>query len=99
MEPVGAKRMFERSIQKHSLRYTEFYGDGDSKSFPTVENVYDDVTVKKLECIGHIQKRVGTRLRKLRQNVKGIGGKEKVTNAVIDRLQNYYGRTLVAWKK
>ena len=91
MEPVGAKRMFERSIQKHSLRYTEFYGDGDSKSFPSVQNIYDDVTVKKLECIGHIQKRVGTRLRKLRQNVKGIGGKGKLTNAMIDRLQNYYG--------
>ena len=91
MEPVGAKRMFERSIQKHSLRYTEFYGDGDSKSFPSVQNIYDDVTVKKLECIGHVQKRVGTRLRKLRQNVKGIGGKGKLTNVIIDRLQNYYG--------
>ena len=91
MEPVGAKRMFDRSIQKYKLRYTEFYGDGDSKSFPTIQNIYDDVTVKKLECIGHVQKRVGTRLRKLKQNVKGIGGKGKLTNAVIDRLQNYYG--------
>ena len=33
MEPEGAKRIWERSIRKNILRYTEFYGDGDSKSF------------------------------------------------------------------
>ena len=53
-----------------------------------VENIYE---VKKLECVGHVQKRVGTRLRKLKQEVKGIGGKGKLTNVNIDRLQNYYG--------
>ena len=31
MEPVGAKRIGERSEEKNNLRYTEFYGDGDSK--------------------------------------------------------------------
>ena len=30
-EPEGAKRIWERSIRKNKLRYTEFYGDGDSK--------------------------------------------------------------------
>ena len=33
MGPEGAKRIWERSIWKNKLRYTEFYGDGDSKSF------------------------------------------------------------------
>ena len=33
MEPEGAKRIWERSIRKNILRYTEFYGDGYSKSF------------------------------------------------------------------
>ena len=91
MEAAGAKLMFERSIEKHGLQYTEFIGDGDSKSHPTVENTYKDIKVKKLECIGHVQKRVGNRLRKLKKTVKNIGGKGKLTLKMVDRLQNYYG--------
>ena len=91
MEPEDAKRMFARSIEKHNLQYTDFYGDGDSKSHPAVENIYNGIKVQKLECIGHVQKRVGNRLRKLKTRVKGLGGKGKLTNAIIDRLQNYYG--------
>ena len=33
MECVGAKRIFNKSMERNGLRYTEFYGDGDSKSF------------------------------------------------------------------
>ena len=91
MEVTGAKRIFNRSIDKSKLRFTEFYGDGDRKSFASIENTYAGIKVKKLECIGHVQKRVGTRLRKLKKNEKGLGGKGKLTHAIIDRLQNYYG--------
>ena len=45
----------------------------------------------KKECVGHVQKRVGTALRNLKKENKGLGGKWKVTDALIDRLQNYYG--------
>ena len=91
MEVIGAKRIFERSIDQHKLRYSDLYGDGDSKSFSAVKDVYPGITVTKLECVGHVQKRVGTRLRNLKKNVKELGGKRKLTNAMIDRLQNYYG--------
>ena len=91
MEITGAKRIFERSIEINQLRYTEYFGDGDSKSFPSIENTYAPDIVTKQECIGHVQKRVGTRLRELKKNVKGLGGKGKLTDAVIDKLQNYYG--------
>ena len=94
MESEGAKRVFQRSIEKNGLRYTEFFGDGDSKGFPTIEKIYDDVTVVKRECIGHVQKRVGTRLRRLKKSVKGLGGKGKLTDSMIDKLQNYYGIAL-----
>ena len=67
MECEGAKRVFERSIEKHKLRYVNFLGDGDSKSFNSVKDVYPDTQVTKLECVGHYQKRVGTRLRKLKK--------------------------------
>ncbi|GFU85673.1 uncharacterized protein TNCV_5126821 [Trichonephila clavipes] len=33
MEAVGAFRIFERSLIKRDLQYTEYYGDGDSKGF------------------------------------------------------------------
>ena len=93
METVGVKNIFQRSEDKHKLQYTEYFGDGDSKGFAEVQNVYQDkgVTVEKKECVGHVQKRVGSALRKLKKTTKGLGGKGKLTNAMIDRLQNYYG--------
>ncbi|GFT60688.1 uncharacterized protein TNCV_3584051 [Trichonephila clavipes] len=39
----------------------------------------------------HVQKRVGSRLRKLKTKTKGLSGKGKLTDNFIDRLQNYYG--------
>ena len=91
MEPEGAKRVFDRSITKHNLRYVEFLGDGDSKSFTNVKYTYPDHEIKKLECVGHYQKRVGTRLRNLKKKEKGLGRRGRLTDAVIDRLQNYFG--------
>ncbi|KAH7957958.1 hypothetical protein HPB51_028056 [Rhipicephalus microplus] len=37
------------------------------------------------------QERVGCRLKKLKKTVCGLGGKGKLSDALIDRLQNYYG--------
>ena len=50
-----------------------------------------DVEVQKKECVGHVQKRLGTALRKLKKEKKGLGGKGRLTDAMIDKLQNYYG--------
>ena len=94
MEVVGTKRIFQRSIEKHGLRYVKFLGDGDSKSFPAVVDTYDGLKVEKLECIGHVQKRVGNRLRNLKKNTKELGGKGRLTNNIIDKLQNYYGMAI-----
>ena len=91
MESEGAGRLFGRSLEKHSLRYTELYADGDSKSHSEIEHAYEDVVVEKKECVGHVQKRVGTALRKLKKGNTGMGGKGKLTDAMIDKLQNYYG--------
>ena len=48
---------------------------------------------------GHVQKRIGSRLRKLKSSNKGLklgdgkglAGKGSLTDAKIDLLQNYYG--------
>ncbi|GFW48597.1 uncharacterized protein TNCV_4241781 [Trichonephila clavipes] len=53
--------------------------------------MYAPNTVNKLECIGHVQKRVGSHLRKFKKSVKKLGGKGKLTDNFIDKLQNYYG--------
>ena len=72
---TGVKRIFQRSVQKHKLRYTEYYGDGDSKGFSGVENTYieKELKVVKKECVGHVQKRVGTALRKLKKGKERYG--------------------------
>jgi len=46
----------------------------------------DGIEVKKKECIGHVQQRVGTALRKLKKENKGFGGKGKLTDAMINKL-------------
>ena len=71
-------------------------GNGDSKSFPAVKTIYNGIEVEKLECIGHVQKLVRSRLRNLKREYKGLGGKGKHTDNMIDNLQNYYGIALRA---
>ena len=66
METESTKVIFARS-RKSQMRYTELYGDGNSKSFIAVENKYNCIKVVKRECIGHVQKRVGTHLQKLKK--------------------------------
>ena len=67
IEPEGAKRVFQHSIDNCQLRYIQYFGDGDSKSYMNVKNTYPDIEIKKLECVGHYQKRFGTRLRNLKK--------------------------------
>ena len=81
---LGQHRVWRLRLQLPSfldqLNFTnmKYYGNGDSSSFSAVENIYKtDKTVKKFEWLGHYQKRVGNRLRKLRQRTKGLGGKAK----------------------
>ena len=102
METVGALRIFERSLATRGLKYKDMLGDGDSATYNTiVENkpYGEDCIPNKLECIGHVQKRVGSRLRKLKSankglkldDGKGLAGKGILTDSKIDVLQNYYG--------
>ena len=42
MELEGAKALFTRSIVLHGVRYTGYYGDGDSKAYGDVKAYYGD---------------------------------------------------------
>ncbi|GFT88794.1 uncharacterized protein TNCV_906311 [Trichonephila clavipes] len=80
-------------------------GDGDTKTFNALsENkpYGDDYLIQKIECVGHVQKRMGTRLRKLilvyskkkLSDGKSIGGKGRLTDSLIDKLAHYYGNAI-----
>ncbi|GFU86394.1 uncharacterized protein TNCV_1417461 [Trichonephila clavipes] len=99
MEVEGALRIFNRSEVLHNLRYTQYLGDGDSKAYKAVleSKPYKDVNIEKLEYVGHVEKRMGTRLRALKlkgkklEDKKSLGGRNRLTDAEIDKLQRYYG--------
>jgi hypothetical protein len=103
METTGAVRIFERSLATRGLKYTNMLGDGDSSTYNSIvesQPYGEDCIPNKLECIGHVQKRVGSRLRKLKSSnkgltladgKKGLSGKGRLTDSKIDVLQNYYG--------
>lgn len=109
IEPKVGVEVFSRSVDKHKLRYTRFIGDGDTNSFKTVSESkpYGDINVEKVECVGHVQKRMGSRLRKLKSNLVGknlsdgkkISGKGRLTDKIIDEIQTYYGNAIRANKQ
>ena len=75
MERIGALNIFQRSLELYGLIYKYYLGDGDSSSFNYVvaSDPYAEYDIKpeKLECIEHIQKRIGTRLRNRRKEEHG----------------------------
>ena len=74
MESEAAKTIWARSVEQFKLRYTTFIGDGDTKSFKVVSESAPygpDIPVSKEECVGHVQKRMGSNLRKLRKECAG----------------------------
>ena len=77
MECKGAIAIFKRSIEHRGLKYTKFIGDGDSSCFgkvlDAVKNVYgDSYPIEKEECVGHIQKRMGSALLEYKKSRKGL---------------------------
>ena len=72
METVRVITFFQRSIEKYNLIHLKFKGDGDTEEFAKVVEArpYGDMTIEKLECVEHLQKRLGTHLRTLRKNLK-----------------------------
>ena len=101
MEPEGVKRIFGRSESSRKLQYTGYIGDGDSKSFSSIRAMkpYGRKEIKKYECVGHIQKRMGSALRKLKSSRrtsklldgKTVGGRGRLTAERLEKLQLYYG--------
>lgn len=108
MEVDAIIQMFKRSLEYFGVMFKNYIGDGDSKTYSGVVNAKpygEDFTMNKKECIGHVQKRMGTRLRELVKTTvvdsetktgkkikkKSLSGKGKLTAKMIDKLTVYYG--------
>ena len=63
MESTGVVSCFQGTAEVHKVRITNFIGDGNTTS-------HSGTPVKKLKCIGHVQKRCDTRLRNLKKTCK-----------------------------
>lgn len=97
MEVDGIIEMFQKSEEKHGVLFEKYIGGGHSKTFSGIQKATpygDRLHVLKKECVGHVQKRMGTRLRNAKKNNKGIGkgkGAGKLTDKIIGELSVYYG--------
>ena len=107
MESDGACEIFTRSIERCSLMYSKFVGDGDTGCYGKVrgrcaEVFGDEYEVSKEECVGHVQKRIGSGLREFKRKCRGmklsvgkeVGGRGRLTDKVVDKIQNYYGEAI-----
>lgn len=100
MEPFGTLALFQRSLG-YNLRYKYLISDGDSKTFSLLSNekVYGadpDDQVEKLDCVGHVQKRLGTALRNLKVQYRGRKLSDGKTIGCARRLTSILCRTTMA---
>lgn len=100
MEVDGVIEMFARSEELHNVKYATYVGDGDTKTFKSLLETHpygEELIVKKSECVGHVKKRMGSRLRAATKKTKGVGGKGegKLTLKLIKHLTNYYGLAIM----
>ena len=95
MEVQGALELWQRSEEQRHLRYTTFIGDGDCKGFEAVRTAQPygaECPIIKEECVGHVQKRVGTQLCELKKRLgtsklsdgRPIGGAGRLPDRLID---------------
>lgn len=105
MEVDGILEMFKRSEDKYKLKYKNYIGDGDCKVYSSVcaaKPYGEKYPVIKKECVGHVQKRMGSHLRELKKKWSGhvlsdnkpIGGQGRLTAQVVDQLTQYYGKAI-----
>ncbi|CAF1542337.1 unnamed protein product [Adineta steineri] len=105
MEAAGIVKVFRRSESKYLLRYTTYIGDGDANNERALRDAqpYEDIVIKRLQCINHFSKRMRTALETLKKKHKGdkleddkpIGGRSgRLTDDKIHQLTVYYGSAI-----
>ena len=91
---------FQVSEKNRKLRFINYLGDGDSKSLLEISklDIYRQKQEKRPVYVGHFQEQLRSRLRKLKSlkkesfsNGKTVGGKSRLTDKMINKLQNCIG--------
>ncbi|ODM91394.1 Chromosome-anchoring protein RacA [Orchesella cincta] len=59
---------FSKSVEMHGIVYEFFVADGDSSTYARIKDVYQEFTVKKIECINHVIRNLNTKLRNIAGN-------------------------------
>ena len=109
MEGAIITEIFSQSVEKHKLRYSRFTGDGETNTFKVVSESKpygEDAAIQKIECVGRVQKRLGTRLRKPKASRKGtklsdgkaLEDRGRLTDKMTDKRQTQYGIAMRANK-
>ena len=99
MESVRTVEIFNFSIHYYNLRYSHYLYYGDTVAFDKViesDPYGDNLTPIKLGCVGHLQTRLGTKLRMKRKGLIGqlLSDEKKnsrpdcVTDRAINTMQN-----------
>lgn len=97
----------------HRLKYLTFVGDGDSSTYKAVCQIDDgygpyNVPITKEECVNHVSKRLGTRLRKFKKEASKYitiksgkrmrqsmpGGAHMLMDETIKHLSRYLGKAI-----
>jgi len=90
MEPDAMLEIFQRAEELYGVKYVNYIWDGNCKTYKKI--VEQLPYVQKKECINHVQKRMGNRLRNCKKkNEKGLSGKGKLTDNLIKDLMLYCG--------
>ncbi|XP_011881176.1 PREDICTED: uncharacterized protein LOC105569367 [Vollenhovia emeryi] len=91
MEVQGMLEIFARAEDLHGAKYKKYIGDGDTKTFEALSQ--QDEEVENKECVNHVQKRMGLRLRNAKKMDQNLGGRGvgKLTDRLINKLTIYYG--------
>ena len=95
MESSAALEIWGRSVNRHSLAYTTYVGDGECSSFKRLgdSDPYKGMeVVLKEECLGHTHKRLKKQLKKA--VTKALTSKP-VTSSKVERIGHLYGLVIV----
>lgn len=84
MEVDGVIEMFKRSEENYNVKYANYIGDGDMKTFRTLINAFpygNEFEVKKLECVLHVKKRMFKRLSEAKKKLTQLNKVMKKTSS------------------
>ena len=92
MEGAIAIKLWKRSVAQNQLVYTTYISNGDSSSYKKLveSNPYEGLeTVRKEECLGHVQKRLKKHLKKASPTSPAV------TKSKVERVGHLYALVVV----